>query len=99
MTMHLDREVAWRDEEIEDGICAILAEVLEKPAASIRIDTPLDEGLGVDSLALIQAQVGIEERFGVVMPEIDEHAMTETRTVNDLIRAVAAQSKGGPGHD
>lgn len=95
MTIHPHLEADWHAEEIEEGVRAVLSEVLERPLGSIRIDTPLDEGLGVDSLALIQAQVGIEERFGVVMPEIDENAVAEQRTVEDLIKIVAAQSQGG----
>ena len=90
----LPEDEAWTFDDIEAGVCDVLAEVLERPAGTIRPGSPLDEGLGVDSLALIQAQVSIEERFGVVMPDIDEDALTDLRTVEDLVRPVADQALG-----
>ena len=54
----------------------------------------MDEGLGVDSLALIETQVGIEERFGVVMPDIDEDSVAHFHTVKDLVQAVAELLQG-----
>jgi len=94
MTISLDQDETWSRDDIEDGVCDILAQVLERPAGSVGAGMPLDEGLGVDSLALIQAQVGIEEHFGVVMPEIEEGTQDGLHTVDDLVRLVAARSQG-----
>ena len=94
MTLQMEQRETWSLGDIEREIRAILAQVLEKPVGSIRPDTPLDEGLGVDSLALIETQVGIEERFGVVMPDIDEDSVTHFHTVKDLVQAVAEQLQG-----
>ena len=91
MTMPMEQVGTWSAAEIEAEICAILVQVLEKPVGKIRPDTLLDEGLGVDSLALIETQVGIEERFGVVMPDIDEESVTQFRTVRDLVQPVLDQ--------
>lgn len=91
MTLPMEQGGTWSTAEIETEICVILAEVLEKPVGQIRPDTLLDEGLGVDSLALIETQVGIEERFGVVMPDIDEESVTHFRTVRDLVQPVMDQ--------
>lgn len=91
MTIAAEQRETWGLDDIEREIRTILAKVLEKPVRSIRLDSPLDEGLGVDSLALIETQVSIEERFGVVMPDVDEDSVTHFRTVKDLVQAVAEQ--------
>ena len=91
MTMVEEHRETWGLDDIEREVRTILADVLEKPLRTIRPDSPLDEGLGVDSLALIETQVSIEERFGVVMPDIDEESVTHFRTVKDLVQAVAEQ--------
>ena len=91
MAIAEEQRETWGLGDIEREIRAILAKVLEKPVRTIRLDSPLDEGLGVDSLALIETQVSIEERFGVVMPDGDEESVTRFHTVKDLVQAVAEQ--------
>ena len=51
-------------------MCDILAQILERPAGTIRLDTHLEEDLGVDSLALVQTQIGIDEHFDLATPDI-----------------------------
>ncbi len=75
-------------DDIEGEICSILADVTERPLGTIGANSPLDEGLGVDSLALIETQVAIEERFGIAMPDIDDDSFADLRTVKDLARSV-----------
>ena len=85
----MDRAETWSRDEIQDAVCGILAEVLEKPIGAVQPESLLDEGLGADSMALIEAQVGIEEHFGVVMPDIDEVPALRLESVEDLVHLVA----------
>lgn len=87
--------ILWSIDDIEDEICSIVAEVTEKPPGAVYLNSPLDEGMGFDSLALVQSQVAIEERFGIVMPDIDETSVAQLHTVKDLVQPVAERIRGG----
>ncbi len=89
MTLLLYKDETWSADELTDGVCDILAQILERPAGTIRLDTHLEEDLGVDSLALVQTQIGIDEHFDITTPEMDEATLEELRTVKDLVRWVA----------
>ena len=89
MTLLLYKDDTWSADELTEGVCDILAQILEMPAGTIRLDSYLEEDLGVDSLALIQTQIGIEDHFDVTTPEMDEATLEELRTVKDLVRWVA----------
>ena len=91
MTMLLDHGTRWAIDDIRDGVCDILAQILERPAGTIRLDARLEEELGVDSLALMQTQIGIEDHFGVMTSDLDEATLDELRRVADLVRWVAAE--------
>ncbi len=95
MTLTLYKEWDLRIDDIREGVCDILAQILERPAGTIGLESHLEDGLGVDSLALIQTQIGIEDHFDIVTHEIDEETLDELRTVNDLVRWVAAYVQGG----
>lgn len=92
MTLLLYKVDTWSAGDIKEGTCDILSQILEMPAGTIRLDTLLEEDLGVDSLALMQTQMGIEDHFDIVTPEIDEGTLGSLRTVGDLIRWVAAHA-------
>ncbi len=92
MTLLLYKDETWSFDEIKEGVCDILAQILERPAGTIRSDALLEEGLGVDSLTLIQTQIGVEDHFDIVTPDIDEGTLEDLRTVDDLVRWVAEQS-------
>ena len=92
MTLLLYKDETWSIEDIKEGVCDILAQILERPAGTIPLDSLLEDGLGVDSLALIQTQIGIEDHFDIVTPEIDEGTLEALRTVKDLVRWVATHA-------
>ena len=89
MTVLLYKDDFWTVEELAEGVCDILAQIVDRPAGSIRLDTELDDDLGVDSLALVQTQIGIEDHFDITTPEMDEATLEDLRTVKDLVRWVA----------
>lgn len=92
MTLLLYKDETWATDDIKEGVCDILAQILEMPAGTIRLEALLEDGLGVDSLALIQTQIGIEDHFDIATPEIDEGTLEELRTVKDFVRWVAAHA-------
>ena len=89
MTLLLYKDDIWTVEELAEGVCDILAQIVDRPAGSIRLDTALEEDLGVDSLALVQTQIGIEDHFDIATPEMDEATLEALYTVKDLVRWVA----------
>lgn len=95
MTLLLYKEETWSLDDIKEGVCEILAQILEQPTGTIRLDARLEDGLGVDSLALIQTQIGIEDHFDIVTPDLDEQMLDEMRTVMDLVRWVVRCVRGG----
>ena len=58
-------------DEITAGITELLAQIIEVPPAGITPQSRLAEDLGVDSLSLLELVIGIEERFGVVIPDTE----------------------------
>jgi acyl carrier protein len=71
-----------------------LAEVLELNSSEVDINANLGGDLGVDSLALIETLVVIEERHGIVMPQPDELLELGVSTVADLGEVIARAKYG-----
>lgn len=76
---------------------AALAEVLELNSSAVDANAKLEGDLGVDSLALIETLVLIEERHGVVMPQPDELLELEVSSVADLGEVIARAQNGNNG--
>lgn len=71
---------------------AVVAETLELPPDAVRPELALDADLGVDSLAMIQIGVALDEALGFRAPDIadaDPHPLP--RTVGELVALVSAQ--------
>ncbi|GGO86559.1 acyl carrier protein [Nocardioides phosphati] len=56
-------------DDVHADIAELLAQIIEVPATDITPESRLVEDLGVDSLSLLELVIGIEERFGVVIPD------------------------------
>jgi acyl carrier protein len=69
----------------------IIADTLERPVAEVPLSADLEGGLGVDSLAMIEIGIALEERFRIAMPDLDSPDCVRLKTVEDLARLVAAQ--------
>ena len=54
----------------------------------IKLDTRLTPELGIDSLAMMEAVIEIEERFSIVMPDFEEFDAGRIFTVEDLVDMV-----------
>jgi acyl carrier protein len=68
---------------LSTAICRIVAEELQLPDVMVRPESRVEADLGIDSLAAVRIGVGIEERFGIEMPE-----MPDITTIDDLIKLV-----------
>ncbi|WP_413207805.1 SDR family NAD(P)-dependent oxidoreductase [Rhodospirillum sp. A1_3_36] len=84
-----------RTRRLADLLQHLLAEVLSCPAARLPLESPLDK-LGLDSLAAIQFQLGIERELGAAIPItrlIGGQSLLEVATLVGEGVEVEAQSK------
>lgn len=68
--------------EIEAAVRAILAQHLHREPGDIPLDAKLEGQLEIDSMAMIEINVSLEERFRIAMP--DMAVASTVRTVRDL---------------
>lgn len=83
--------VQLQEESIFREICRLL-EPHNKTGNPIRPDTDIMNELDVDSLAVMDLMMGLEDRFDI---SISLNAMADIRTVED-IWATVRKLKGGP---
>jgi acyl carrier protein len=79
------------DEEVLERLRALARETLEmKPEDLARIgpETPLVEGLQLDSLRQVMLVTSVEERFGFELRPEDNDRLPSLRTVSDLVRLI-----------
>jgi acyl carrier protein len=74
--------------ELEQKVCKILADNLSVPQDQVTPAARFQEDLDADSLDLVEAVLGLEEEFGVTIPE-DE--MEGVKTVGEAIQLVATK--------
>ncbi|MFL5345478.1 MAG: acyl carrier protein [Hyalangium sp.] len=78
-------------EEIGREVRNIIASALKRPVEQVPLTASLESGLGIDSLAMIEINIALEERFRFAMPDMASPADANLKTVEDLARFVAAQ--------
>ncbi|MDY7226057.1 acyl carrier protein [Hyalangium rubrum] len=78
-------------EEIGREVRAIIAGALKRPLEQVPLTARLENGLGIDSLAMIEINIALEERFRFAMPDMTSPAEANLNTVEDLARFVAQQ--------
>jgi acyl carrier protein len=71
----------------------IVAETQELPIDAVRGEMDLEADLGVDSLAMIEIAVVLEQSLGIRALEVDEVDQLAIATVDDLIGFVAEASR------
>jgi 1-acyl-sn-glycerol-3-phosphate acyltransferase len=81
------------DETLLLHAVASLAAELHDAGASVGVglDTRLDAELGLDSLALVELRVRVEELFGVLLPD---RLLATAATPRDWLRAISAAERG-----
>lgn len=85
--IRMERPSPW---EVERRVTAAIAEHLDLPLAQVRPDARLIEDLGMDSLALVDLTIALEEEFDLTLPETGTRGVftRETITVAELARCV-----------
>lgn len=71
-----------------DKIAKIISSQLEVDLDKIQLDTNIVEDLGADSIDVFELVTSIEDEFEI---EIDEDAITNFKTVKDVVDAIDAQ--------
>ncbi|MCP3144880.1 acyl carrier protein [Pyxidicoccus xibeiensis] len=79
------------NEVIGQEVRAIIAGTLRRPLEQVPLTASLEGGLGIDSMAMIEINIGLEERFRFAMPEMASPSEANLKTVEDLARFVARQ--------
>jgi acyl carrier protein len=78
-------------EKLGQAVRQVIAESLKRPVEQIPLTASLEGGLGIDSLAMIEINIALEERFRFRMPDMASPADANLKTVEDLARFVSAQ--------
>ena len=73
-----------------EKIVAMFAKILNKKPSEVTADKRIKEDLGADSLDVVELIMGIEEEFGVSVPD---EAAEQIKTVGDLIKYVEGFNK------
>jgi len=79
------------DEEVLERLRTLARETLEmKPddLARMGLETPLVEGLQLDSLRQVMLVTSVEEQFGFELTPEDNDRLPSLRTVSDLVRLI-----------
>jgi acyl carrier protein len=71
--------------DIQADVVAIVAEVADLPPVEVLPDRALRADLGVDSLAMVEVVVAVEEKFAVRIPDQDASHLV---TVGDFVSYV-----------
>ena len=74
------------NEDIKDGLAAILEEVAGVLPADVSEDKSFTDDLDVDSLSMVEIALAAEERFNVKIPD-DE--LANLKTVGDAVSFIA----------
>ena len=71
-------------EIVAQQLCDIIVENRPKLAQRITPQSPLTRELGMNSLAMIETVIRIEERFNIAMPDFEEFDPARVLTVEEL---------------
>lgn len=81
-------------DELEDGLAEVLGTVAGIDRADIDPEKSFTEGLGIDSLTMVEVVVAVEDRLGVLVPDDDWARFV---TVGDALRYLEQSTTAPPG--
>ena len=76
------------NENQKERIIGILSELSAVPIEQITEDTKVKDGLGMDSLDLVEVVMRLENEFGCTIPD-EDYGLETTLTVGDVFKIVA----------
>lgn len=80
------------DEDLKK-LKAIIADVLNVDPDEITTDLTLADDLGADSLDLYQILMGIEEEYGVTLPQEEAEKVTTVEEALNLIKSATGEAE------
>ncbi len=84
-------------DELGRQVRAIVAGALQRPVEEVPLAARLESGLGIDSMAMIEINVALEEHFHFAMPDMASPKEANVDTVEDLVKLVSAQLEKAAG--
>ena len=72
--------------EVEQVVISALARTLRLPEEAVRLDSKLDNDLGLDSMGAINVNIALEERFHIALSACE--GPEDVPTVRDLVNLV-----------
>jgi acyl carrier protein len=83
--------------EVAGAVREVVAETLRLSPDAVALDAALEDGLGVDSMAMIEINVGLERRFGfAIRTSFAKPEEIGLRTVGDLVAFVEKLLRTAP---
>jgi acyl carrier protein len=80
-------------EEIFPRLQTLMQEILQlESAAHLRPESRLREDLQIDSLAMVDMVIALEDRFGVKLPS-DINLLASVRTLGDTVELIAGVAR------
>ncbi len=79
------------DEDMKK-LTAIIADVLNVDPNEITMDTTFTDDLGADSLDLYQILMGMEEEYGISVPQEQAESITTVAEALELIRKASGEN-------
>lgn len=76
-----------QEQELENEIRNIIAEILEKEPAEVTLDAKFVEELGMDSMMALEIMAAIEKKYKIAIPE---EKLTQLATLRETV-AVAKE--------
>lgn len=66
-----------------EKVIAVLADKLSKDESEIKLESNIKDDLGADSLDMVEVVMGLEDEFGIEVPEED---LGKILTVGDIVK-------------
>ena len=73
------------NEELTEKVRHVFAEQLSVDLDQVTLDASFEDDLDADSLDLVEAVLGLEEAFGIEVPEEEMKGVTTVRQAVDLV--------------
>lgn len=81
--------MTYREEAVQQGLAELVEEIVGAPAEKVTREASFLDDLDADSLSMVEVMVGVEEKFGVSVPDKEAKNL---RTVGDAIDYIIAHS-------
>jgi acyl carrier protein len=76
--------------EVTEKVCAMIARQMRKPVETVTPDKKMKEDLGADSLDVVEMMMGLEEQYGITIPDEE---LINLKSIDDVIDFIVAHVK------